>query len=101
MRADDQGRLTVSGAGMDLPEQIERYCATKVELMTFREETAVNFGKVYEAIALTHLEIAKIHLEIAKVDGKIAALETRLIKWFVGTSIAIASFSFAVARYYS
>jgi hypothetical protein len=79
---------------MDLQEQIERYCATKVELMTFREETAVNFGKVYEAIAL-------MHLEVAKVEGKIAALETRIIKWFVGTAIAIASFSFAVARYYS
>jgi hypothetical protein len=79
---------------MELQEQIEKYCATKVELMAFREEVAVQFGKVHTAIASTHVEIAKL-------ETKIAAMETRLIKWFIAIIIANASISLAIARYLS
>jgi len=70
---------------MELQEQIERTCATKVELMAFREETAINFGKVHEAIA--------------RGEGKIAEVETRIIKWFVATSVTLVGVVFALARY--
>jgi hypothetical protein len=79
---------------MELQEQIEKYCATKVELMAFREEVAVQFGKVHTAIASTHVEIAKL-------ETKIATMETRLIKWFVAIIIANATISLAIARYLS
>jgi hypothetical protein len=79
---------------MELQEQIEKYCATKVELMAFREEVAVQFGKVHTAIAGTHVEIAKL-------ETKIATMETRLIKWFVAIIIANATISLAIARYLS
>lgn len=79
---------------MELQEQIEKYCATKVELMVFREEVAVQFGKVHTAIASTHVEIAKL-------ETKIATMETRLIKWFVAIIIANATISLAIARYHS
>jgi len=79
---------------MELQEQIEKYCATKVELMAFREEVAVQFGKVHTAIASTHVKIAKL-------ETKIATMETRLIKWFVAIIIANASNSLAIARYLS
>lgn len=79
---------------MELQEQIEKYCATKVELMAFREEVAVQFGKVHTAIATTHVEIAKL-------DTKIAVMETRLIKWFIAIIIANATISLAIARYLS
>lgn len=62
----------------ELKEHMEKHCATKVELLTFREDVAIQFGKV--------------HVEIAR-------LETTLIKWFVATAIAIAGVSFGIARF--
>jgi hypothetical protein len=132
---------------MDLQEEIEKYCATKVELMAFREETAINFGKVHAAIIATHVEIAKGHddlnskiaashndlnskiaashndlsskiaashndlsskiaashndlsSKIADAHVEIAKMETRIIKWFVGTAITLTGVVFAMARY--
>ncbi len=66
-------------------EEARNTYATKVELMAFREEVAVQFGKV--------------HVEISKLETNIALLETRIIKWFVGTAITIAGVVFAMARY--
>ena len=86
---------------MELQDQIEKYCATKVELMAFREEVAVQFGKVHTAIESTHVEIAKTHTEIARLEGRMSAMETRLIKWFVTIIIANATISLAIARYLS
>ncbi len=79
---------------MELQEQIEKYCATKVELMAFREEVATQFGKVHTAIANTHIEIAKL-------ETKLATMEARLIKWFVAIITANATISLAIARYLS
>lgn len=86
---------------MELQEQIEKYCATKVELMAFREEVAVQFGKVHTAIASTHIEIANTHVEIARLEGRMSAMETRLVKWFAAIIIANASISLAIVRYLS
>jgi hypothetical protein len=72
---------------MDLQEQIDKYCATKVELMGFREEVAIQFGKV--------------HVEIAKLETSIAAMEIRLIKWLIAIVISNATISLAIARYFS
>ncbi|MTV41014.1 hypothetical protein [Duganella radicis] len=73
-------------------EEARNTCATKVELLEFREEVAVQFGKV-------HVEIANVRTEVARVEGKLSELEARLIKWFVGTAITIAGVVFAMARY--
>lgn len=59
---------------MELQEEREKYCATKVELMAFREETAINFGKVNVAIAKTQADlsaaIAKSHTELSAAIAK-------------------------------
>jgi hypothetical protein len=62
----------------ELKEHLEKHYATKVDLLTFREDVAIQFGKV--------------HVEIAK-------LETTLIRWFIATAIAIAGASFGIARF--
>jgi hypothetical protein len=69
----------------ELKEHMEKQYATKVDLLTFREEVAIQFGKV-------HVEIAQIHVTIAK-------LEATVIKWFIATAIAIAGASFGIARF--
>jgi hypothetical protein len=69
----------------ELKDYMEKHYATKVDLLTFREEVAVQFGQV-------HVEIAQLHVNIAK-------LETTVIKWFVATAITIGGMSFAIARY--
>ena len=69
--------------------------------MAFREEVAVQFGKVHTAIASTHIEIAKTHTEIARLEGRMSAMETRLVKWFAAIIIANASISLAIVRYLS
>lgn len=66
-------------------EEMRNTYATKVELLAFREDVAVQFGKV--------------HVEIAKLEAKMAEAEARIIKWFVATAIAIAGVVFAMARY--
>ena len=37
--------------------------------------------------------------DIASMKADIAALETTLLKWFIGTSIALSGLAFAVARF--
>ena len=63
----------------ELRDYMEKHYATKVDLLLFREDVAIQFGKV--------------HVEIAK-------LETTLIRWFIATAIAIAGASFGIARYF-
>nr|WP_315252565.1 hypothetical protein [uncultured Duganella sp.] len=75
-------------------QELEKFFATKVELMAFREEVAVQFGKV-------HVEVANLHTEIAKLETRIAAMEVRIIKWFVALAISNATISLAIARYLS
>jgi BMFP domain-containing protein YqiC len=74
--------------------ELEKYFVTKVDLMAFREEVAVQFGKVHVAIADTRAEIARL-------EGRMAATETRLIKWFLTVVIANTSIALAIARYLS
>jgi hypothetical protein len=62
----------------ELKDYLEKRHCTKVDLLIFREEVAIQFGQV--------------HVEIAK-------LESTLIKWFIATAVAIAGMSFAIARY--
>jgi len=73
-------------------EEMRNTYATKVELLAFREDVAVQFGKV-------HVEIASTHTLIAKLEAKMAEAEARIIKWFVATAIAITGVVFAMARY--
>lgn len=88
---------------MELQEATEKHCATKVELMAFREETAINFGKVNVAIAKTHADlsaaISKTHVEIANIEVKIAATELCMVKWSIATAITLTGAVFAIARF--
>ena len=86
---------------MELQEQVERYCATKVELMTFREEVAIQFGKVHSAIVETHVAIANVQTEISRLETKMVAMEARIIKWVIALAISNATISLAIARYFS
>lgn len=69
----------------ELKEFLEKHYASKIDLLEFREDVAVQFGKV-------HVEIAQVHVTIAK-------METRMIKWFIATAITIAGVTFAIVRY--
>ncbi len=70
----------------ELKEFLEKHYASKIDLLEFREDVAIQFGKV-------HVEIAQVHVTIAK-------LEARMAKWFIATIIAMAGVSFAIARYF-
>ena len=77
----------------ELKDLLEKHYASKVDLLEFREDVAIQFGKVHVEIAQGQTQIAQIHVHIAK-------LETRMIKWFVATIIAMAGVSFGIARYF-
>ncbi len=68
-----------------------------------KAEMAAEFGKVHVAIANLHTEIiavdSKIAISVSKLETHMHKLEARLIRWFVGTAIAIAGVTFAIARY--
>lgn len=66
-------------------QELEKYFATKVDLMAFREEVAKQFGQVY--------------VELARLETRIATLETRIIKWFVATAVVLVGAAFAAGRY--
>jgi len=70
----------------ELKEFLEKHYASKVDLLEFREDVAVQFGKV-------HVEIAQVHVTIAK-------METRMAKWLIATVIAMVGATFAIVRYF-
>lgn len=87
----------------EMSEQSREHYASKAEM-------AVEFGKVQVALAHLRTEIiensrttegsiAKLDNRVEKLEVKIAQLEARLIKWFVGTAIAITGLTFTIARY--
>lgn len=77
----------------ELKEFLEKHYASKVDLLEFREDVAIQFGKV-------HVEIAQVQGRFADVNASIAQLETRMIKWFIATVIAMAGATFAIVRYF-
>lgn len=77
----------------ELKEFLEKHYASKIDLLEFREDVAIQFGKV-------HVEIAQVQGRCADVHASIAQLETRMIKWFIATIIAMAGVSFGIARYF-
>jgi hypothetical protein len=79
---------------MELQDQIEKYCATKVELMAFREEVAVQFDGV-------HAAIANIRIALPDLNAKLDSMESKLIKCCVAVIILHAMVSLAIARYLS
>lgn len=62
----------------EMNEQFREHYASKADLLQLRGDAAIEFGK--------------LHTEIAR-------METRLIKWFVGTAITLTGMTFAIARY--
>lgn len=56
-----------------------------------------------EDIAKTHISIGETHTSIAETHKLIAQMESRLIKWFIGTAVTLVSLStslaFLVARF--
>jgi hypothetical protein len=69
----------------ELKEFLGKHYASKIDLLEFREDVAVQFGKVHAGIAQVHVTIAK--------------METRMIKWFIATAITIAGATFGIVRY--
>ncbi|MFA9215523.1 MAG: hypothetical protein ACEQSK_00310 [Sphingomonadaceae bacterium] len=67
-----------------MDQEIAKFYASKVDLLELRESIAIHFGKV-------HVDIAEVNGRICMVGTRLAELETRLVKWFVATAIAIAT----------
>ena len=47
----------------------------------------------------TKADVAATKADINEVRADISALETRIIRWIVGTTIAVASVAFAIAKF--
>ena len=47
----------------------------------------------------TREDIAKLETKIASVETKVVKMENTLLKWFIGTAIALTTAVFAIARY--
>jgi chromosome segregation ATPase len=43
--------------------------------------------------------VASLAERVAAFDGKIAAMESSIIKWMVGTMIAVAALAFTIAKF--
>ena len=69
----------------ELKQHVADHYASKLDIAILREEIAVQFGQV--------------NLRFAEMDSKMTRLESNLIKWFVATSVALVSATFAIARY--
>jgi hypothetical protein len=80
-------------------QELEKYFATKVDLMAFREEVAKQFGSLQAGIAKVHIEIISRDTKLASLETKIAQFETRIIKWFVATAMLLVAAAFAAGRY--
>jgi glutathione S-transferase len=80
----------------EMSEHSREHYASKAEM-------AVEFGKVQVALANLRTEMltgdARIEASVSKLETQMHKLEARLIRWFVGTAIAIAGLTFAIARY--
>jgi uncharacterized metal-binding protein len=87
-----------SEVAMDMQE-LEKYFATKMDLMVFREEVATQFGKVHTEIAKLRAEIISRDVQVVSLETKIAALETRIIKWIVATAALLVTIAFSAGRY--
>jgi hypothetical protein len=69
----------------EVRQSMSDQCSSKVDVATLRGEIAAQFGQVY--------------VRFAEVDIKMTRMESNLIKWFVATSFALVSVTFAIARY--
>ena len=69
----------------ELKQHVADHYASKLDIAILREEIAVQFGQV--------------NLSFAEMDSKMTRLESNIIKWFVATSFALVSVTFAIARY--
>lgn len=69
----------------ELKQHVADHYASKLDIAILREEIAVQFGQV--------------NLRFAEMDSKMTRLESNIIKWFVATSFALVSVTFAIARY--
>lgn len=47
----------------------------------------------------TKADIADVKTSVSDVKGNISSLESALIKWIVGTALAVAVLAFTIARY--
>ena len=73
------------------------------QIADLRTEQRTGIASVRTEIADLRTEqqtgIAGVRTEIAEVRTEISALETRLIRWMVGTVLATAALTFAVLRF--
>ena len=69
----------------ELKQHVADHYASKLDIAILREEIAVQFGQV--------------NLRFAEMDSKMTRLESNIIKWFIATSFALVSVTFAIARY--
>ena len=73
----------------EMKQNISDQCSSKVDMARLREEMAMQFGQVY--VKFAELE--------SRLELKMTRTESTLIKWFVATSFALVSVTFAIARY--
>jgi glutathione S-transferase len=84
------------------PESLEK----RVErLEDFYIEVAERLARLETRVELmasqmaTKADIAQTKADIALIRVEMAALETRLIKWFIGTAVTLAGLAFAAGKF--
>ena len=70
----------------------------RTQIAEVRTEIAEVRGEIAELRAEQRTQIAEVRTEIAVVRTEIASLETRLIRWMVGTVLATAALTVGILR---
>ena len=73
----------------ELKQHVADHYASKLDIAKLREEMAVQFGQV-------HVKFAELE---SRMESKMTRMESTIVKWFVATSFALVSATFAIARY--
>lgn len=84
-------RVQVSGIAAQMP-----HLATKADLGKLEAQMKADMGNLRSEIKE---DIGSVRAEIGSVRAEIANQTTSLVKWMVGTYIAIAGLAFAIARF--
>jgi hypothetical protein len=87
---------------IEVAERLARL-ETRVELIASEMATKADIAQMATksdiAQMATKADIAQTKADIALIRVEMAALETRLIKWFIGTAVTLAGLAFAAGKF--
>lgn len=74
----------------------------RAEMATIRAETGAGMGSIRAEMATLRAEMGTLRAEMGilgkQIDARITGLETKIIKWVIGTGMSCAGLAFTFAR---